>query len=54
LILLGLGKNGHTASFFPQAEILKDQPAWTASIYLKEQDMHRMTLIPAVKKPGNP
>jgi 6-phosphogluconolactonase len=48
MILLGLGENGHTASLFPQAEILKDQTAWTASIYVKEQDMHRVTLMPAV------
>jgi 6-phosphogluconolactonase len=48
LILLGLGENGHTAALFPQTEILKDQTAWTASIYLKEQEMHRVTLMPAI------
>ena len=48
LILLGLGENGHTASLFPEFEILKNQTAWTASIYLKDQDMHRVTLMPAV------
>jgi 6-phosphogluconolactonase len=48
LVLLGLGENGHTASLFPYAEILKDQNAWTSPVYVKEQDMYRVTLMPAV------
>jgi 6-phosphogluconolactonase len=48
LVLLGLGENGHTASLFPYDEILKDQTAWTSSVYVQEQDMYRVTLMPAV------
>ena len=48
MVLLGLGENGHTASLFPHDEVLKEKNAWTASVYVKEQDMYRVTLMPAV------
>ncbi len=48
LVLLGLGQNGHTASLFPYAPALVDQSAWTAAVYVKAQDMYRVTLMPSV------
>lgn len=48
LVLLGLGENGHTASLFPYTPALVDRSAWTAAVYVKEQDMYRVTLMPVV------
>lgn len=44
LIFLGLGEDGHTASLFPDHEVLKEQVRWAAEVYLAETDLPRVTL----------
>jgi 6-phosphogluconolactonase len=44
IILLGLGENGHTASLFPYTEALHDASHLVAKVYVKEQDMYRITM----------
>lgn len=44
LVLLGLGENGHTASLFPESEILTDTHEGIREFYLEEEKIHRITM----------
>jgi len=54
LVLLGIGRNGHTASLFPGSEVLREEERWAASVFVDAaagtgttaagHDMWRITL----------
>ena len=44
LILLGLGDNSHTASLFPHTPILHEQSVSVQSVFLKEQNVYRISM----------
>ena len=48
LILLGLGRNAHTASLFPHTSALADSGRWTASVSLAEEGVDRVTFSPTL------
>jgi 6-phosphogluconolactonase len=48
LVFLGLGKDGHTASLFPEAPIPNNPDRWVSDVYLPTQDMFRLTLTPSI------
>ena len=48
LVLLGLGDNGHTLSLFPGYKLIRENKKWVCSFYLKEENIYRITLTPAV------
>lgn len=53
LVLLGLGDNAHTLSLFPEKDVVNEKEKWVSFFYLKEQEMHRITLTaPVVNAAG--
>jgi 6-phosphogluconolactonase len=48
LVILGLGNDAHTLSLFPGYKVISENKKWVSALYLKEQEMYRITLTPAV------
>jgi len=52
LIFLGLGENGHTASLFPETQVLTETQRWAADVTVKEGDLVRVTLTAPILNLG--
>lgn len=49
IILLGLGNDAHTASLFPQTDVLEERSAWVKEVYVPSLDTWRITFtIPLI------
>ena len=52
LVFLGLGENGHTASLFPETAVVDERNLWASEVYVKEEDLYRVTLTAPIINQG--
>jgi 6-phosphogluconolactonase len=54
LILLGIGEEGHTASIFPESELITGKKHWVKNVWVQEKQMDRISFtLPFINKAKN-
>ena len=50
-LLLGVGREGHTASLFPGSELLNERRRWVKEVWVPQKQTHRITFtLPIINK----